>query len=260
MRLLTLTLTTLLTLFALYSGAWMYLHHQIVQEVDRIYTQSDKDIEFLGAKPTVRGFPGPHKIFYGGGIRYGNSLITFPAFFLEGFPVPGLTMTARFPEGLAGSGYVNPDVWSLDTLNIRFSVPHSWPEEWTHEELSHWQKQNGTLNVEHFDLTRNELNVEGMGSFALDKDLQPVLLLKTTITGYLEFIQFLKNSKLIDTKTALAAGAALNALSERDDETGQTYIELAIGIKNRMLSVGPLQVVRLPEIRWDKRNPPDARQ
>lgn len=246
----------------LYGAGWGYLYGRGTAKIDEIYDEKapQAGVEFLGSKPVLTGFPGAPAVIYAGGLRAGPLFLTFPEFRLLGFPLPGMPVTADFPEGLAGAGIVNSHVWALDSLALTARYPESLPPDITEENWRIWRDNGGQIIIKDLRLSRGALKAEGTGILSLDRDMQPILDMDLHVTGYQDFISGLIRDKTIKPVTGLAAIAAMNAMTDPGKQTStdaeKRAARVRLTLRNRMLSVGPLPMVRLPEIRWDTHNLP----
>ncbi len=188
--------------------------------------------------------------YYGGGFQAGNIMVEFPEAHLRGYPIPGLTFNLSIPRGIAISGPVDPAIWSLETLNADIVIPSTIPADLTAATLTAWQRGGGQFDVRHYELTKDGLMSEGHGLFTLDADLQPEVQFDSRIKGYDIFIQSMMQQGMIEPFPAAIAIGALNSLSKPDEETGENVVTVNISVKNRMLTVGPIQALELPRIVW----------
>ena len=85
-----------------YITLWAYSYQWLQKEIDRVYAEAPQHgFEFLGPKPVITGFPFIPEIYYGGGLKTGNTLLFFPESRLRGYPIPGLTFHLSVPRGLS---------------------------------------------------------------------------------------------------------------------------------------------------------------
>lgn len=240
-----------LLLIAAYGGLWAYSYQWMKGEVDRAYENvEDNGYRFLGPKPVLTGFPLVPEIYYSGGFQAGNVMVEFPEARLRGYPIPGLTFNLSIPRGVAISGPVDPSIWSLETLDADIVIPSTIPADFTAGSLSAWQRGGGQFDIRRYELTKDGLMSEGLGNFTLDTDLQPEIEFESRIKGYDVFIQSLMQQGMIEPFPAAIAIGALNSLSKPDEETGDNIVTVNISVKNRMLTVGPVQALELPRIVW----------
>lgn len=240
---------------ALYAGLWLYSWQRFTQEIDSVYAQApEKDLLFLGAKPKVTGFPFVPEISYTHGVRYKDVLVTFPMFHVRGYPLPGRALNAVFPEGLAIAGKGIPAGLALDFFNAVIRIPNALPESTYAEDLLDWQQKGGLIDVPSFTLTRETMSAAGYGQLSLDEDLQPAFEAQAALQGYSDFIDLLVAQDAMAPFPAMASKALLNGLSETDPQTGRQSVSLTVQVRNRTLSAGPVQAVRLPKIAWPRKN------
>jgi len=255
------TIFVLLFLLLCYVTIWAYSYQWLTRQIDIVYAQAPSNgYEFLGPKPVLTGFPFVPRIDYTAGFKTGNAILRFPEVHISGYPIPGLTFHLSAPKGMALDGIVNPSLWSVDTLNADIVIPRRIPNDYYHDSIAAWQKAGGVFELRHYSITKGTLKSSGNGLFSLDDDLQPLVTFTSTVEGQDEFIQSLVQADLIQPFAAAGITALFTGLSHQDEKTGEPVVTVTIGVRNRTLSVGPLQVARLPEIVWDTHTSPDPRQ
>jgi hypothetical protein len=247
----------LLLLTGAYLGAWVYSARWFEREIGAL-TQKAKDegVELLGPAPRLANFPFVPEIHYTTGIRTGSIDILFPALVLRGYPFPWASLTAFFPEGVALGGKMNPDIWALDTLGVTFAIPFNMPRHLREEELRAWQAGGGAIDVRHFALNKGALQAHGKGLLTLDQALQPVFRLDSKMTGYEEFIEAQLRAGSIEPLPAAIARGVFGSLARPDPMTGLNTVEVTASVENRLLRVGPVLLLELPIVRWDRHTPP----
>lgn len=237
-----------------YLTLWLYSAQWFKGEIDRLYANGAKNgVEFLGPKPTLSNFPFVPEVHYTGGVKTGNAAILFPELKLRGYPIPMTTLKLTFPKGVSLGGIVDPAIWSLDALEADIAIPYRIPADFNYEELSSWQKRGGKIDVRHYNLTKGALLSQGQGILTLDDRLQPVFQMTSDIQGHEAFIRDQATKGLIEPFAAAVGAAMLNQFAVADPSTGEKTVKLSVGVQDRMLRVGPLQVLLLPEISWDRR-------
>ncbi len=250
-----------LTLISVYIGLWLYSAKWFQREIDNLYANAQEEgIEFLGEKPKLTNFPFVPQVVYHGGFKFGNTDLLFPQMILRGYPVPYTTLHLNFPLGISLGGIVDPKIWSLDQLDARLEIPYHLPPAFTYEDLQTWQQNGGKIDVRKYYLKKDALESNGKGQFALDERLQPIFELESTVEHYDVFIRDQKDKGLIEPFAAAVGTTILNGLAKTEDKTGDRVVHLRASVKNRLLSVGPLQALELPEIAWDRRTSPDQHQ
>lgn len=244
-----------------YIGLWLYSAQWFNREINNLYANAQGEgIEFLGAKPRLTNFPFVPQVVYNGGIKTGNIEVLFPAMILRGYPVPFTTLHLNFPLGIMLGGNVDPAIWSLDQLEARLVIPYRLPRAMTQEDLGDWQAHGGKIDVHEYRIKKEALQSEGKGFLMLDDALQPVFSFESRITGYEDFIRAQQDKGLIERLPAAIAIGVLGSMAHADETTGQQIVTLHASVQNRILTVGPLQVLELPVIVWDTHTPPDPHQ
>lgn len=254
-----------LTLFALllcgYLGLWIYSAQWFDKQAKEIYAQAEKNgVRFLGPKPAMSNFPFVPQLYYTGGIQTGNVIIAFPEMRVSGYPVPGTKLHVSFPAGISLDGIVDPKIWTLDMLDADIVIPWSMPATFDYEDLAAWKKDDGKIDVTRYALVKEQLVSEGEGDLSLDEQLQPVFHFESRITGYEAFIQSHVDKGNIEPFAGGIAMSLLNGLAKPDQEGAVRTVVLNVSVENRLLRAGPLQVLELPLIEWDRRSSPDPHQ
>ncbi len=116
--------------------------------------------------------------------------------------------------------------------------------------LLYWHDQGGTLEINSLRVHYNALSLHGEGTVALDAALQPAAAFTAKIQGYRQTIDGLQQAGVMDKGEAFTARLLLGALAREDGASRENTIEIPISIQDRMLSVGPLELLRLPPIHW----------
>ena len=109
--------------------------------------------------------------------------------------------------------------------------------------LESWREAGGVIELQSVVLDRGPSRVEGNGTFALDRRLQPEGAMVVEVTGIDGIIESLTGMGAMGALQALALRAAL-ALGT----AGRT--RLSISLQDRQLSIGPLRVLEFAPIRW----------
>ena len=157
---------------------------------------------------------------------------------------PGPTATLRLAGiDIAGRGA------EIDELSLAAKLIGPVPRAATAGALRVWRDGGGVLEIGEAALRAKRAGVQGSGTLALDRDLQPIAALSLRIEGRTDLLRLLvalgaveqRNAGAIDLGLQLLAGASKG----RDRETG-----LPVTIQNRRLYLGPLSVMRVPRIDW----------
>jgi hypothetical protein len=222
-------------------------------------TRAENKVFFNGFKPEVSGYPGQFKIVYAGSIIFDDQVFVTPHLEIKSFFLKNHPVSISLPRG----GYMQDDdqgLYAIGRLYLELIMPRSWPEEYAADELTKWRAENDPLKLNQFILQKEMVSIEGKGTAYLDENLQPITEISATIKGAMAFIKWLKEKDMIENKQAMVSGLLLSGLTKENHETGQKYIDVNIRIENRTVFLGPLQLVSLPEIHWDKRILPGRHQ
>jgi hypothetical protein len=242
-------------LIGIYLTFWAYSANWFKREIDHLYVSAQRDgVQFLGPKPTLTNFPFVPEVHYTGGVKFGNTTLLFAKAMARGFPIPGMTLHISFPEGVQLAGIVDPIIWSLNSLDVKLSVTYNLPRTFTKEDIARWQKGGGKIDIRDYTLTKGSLYSYGAGHFSFDAQLQPAFFMDSNVQGYEAFIDEQKEVGLIDPFASAVGMTILNGLSTHDEASGEREVYLHVSVKNRILTVGPLQVLELPLIVWDIRS------
>lgn len=248
-------ISLLLLISASYAGWWYYVAQLVEERISQMPHITS------GA---ISGFPG--EITITGSVKAPyivNGLpqdVMVPAFTLRTYPFYKAQTTLILPQGAYISGLEDRDIWSVDYLEIQGPLPLDLPTPINSGTLTEWRNGGGHITISHFALKKRELNAEGAGTFTLDGSLQPEGQINARIKGHLEYIRFMVEKNLIDSKGAMLASTILGGLSNPDENSGDHHMDIGIHLKNRTLYAGPLAVAQVPTIDWDSGNQPVSHQ
>lgn len=143
---------------------------------------------------------------------------------------------------------------NIDYMHLKGSL--NAPLEW-HTSLKKsaevWFENNGNFELTNFEMAWGPLKVEANGAFALDESLQPIASFSGKLYGLESLIDVLKQQKLVDNKTASVAKLGLGLFKESDPiHPNTTYHRIAFGIQNGALSLGPINLMKVPSIPWNR--------
>lgn len=150
-------------------------------------------------------------------------------------PFPGSTVLAPSIEKIG----LDIDVWGH---------PLGSPLK---EAVEAWRDQGGTIDLKVVLLRWGPLFVEGDGTLALDRELQPMGALSARVSGYSESLDALVGAGLIRPTAAAAATTVLNLIAKAPAEGEPSEAKVPITIQDRYLYVGPVGFFEIPPIRWE---------
>ncbi len=117
--------------------------------------------------------------------------------------------------------------------------------------LTAWRDQGGVVEISRLSLGWGALTVKGSGTLALDIGLQPIGAMTARIAGYAETIDRLSAAGTLGRGQGLVAKLALGVLARTPEGGGRPEVEVPVSVQNRMLTVGPVPLLRLPRIDWE---------
>jgi len=238
--------------FIAYSIGWFLLAAEITKQIDIIQTRAaDSQIVIEGELSPVTGFPFRPQISFSGTATHQDDRLVIPYLFIKGFPVPTQSITVTLPQGAKVEGpAADSEILSLDYLQLRFIVPVKVPYAPTNESLTRWSADGGKFDVPEFKAQKQSLSINGSGLVELDSALQPQGHMDVTMTGHIAFLEFLQRKQFIDARAALMAGIVMNGFSTRDETTGESSLNASLSLRDRRLSLGPLEIFSLPPVVW----------
>lgn len=124
-----------------------------------------------------------------------------------------------------------------------------WPDS-----VGAWRAAGGSVELTALALGYGPLAVEGSGTLALDRANQPLAALSFAVRGLPAALDALAARGLVDARAAQALtpllGTGTGAGTGHGTGTGDGTLTVPITIQDRMLSVGPLPIGRLPVLVW----------
>lgn len=113
-----------------------------------------------------------------------------------------------------------------------------------------WRDAGGSIEISDFELRWGPLAMSAKGTAALDPDMQPEGAFTAHIAGWEKTIDTLAAAGWIKPGPASLAKLALGVTS-RPDANGQPAVDTPVTIQSRRISVGPLKLGEIPELRLD---------
>ena len=212
------------------------------------------DLELRGEAPIIKGFPLAPQATFTQGLTYKGVRFDFEEMHVSGYTIFGLPVTIDIPEGVRIATPINDNLLTFSELRTTISAPNGIPALYE-EDLSAWQRKASGIDILNFEAVIGPVDMYGSGTMALDQELQPIISLNTTMTGYAELIDQFQAAGNMPPVMALTAKTALNNLAKEDEETGEKILTLPIFLQYQRLNIGPLRLATFPEIRWERRTP-----
>lgn len=250
----------LLVAAAIYTGLWFWMATEIRTQVSNFLVESRKNnVQILVRSLDIKGFPGTHEVHISGRIAADNAIAEVPELIARSHFFPGQRLTIELPQGFSIVEPVDSKLWSADRVYIDTIIPESLPDSMTHEDLAVWRDADQSITLNDIEIEKETLKAQGHGTVFLDDALQPAGNFSAHATGYMDFLQWLKQNHYIQTKEALLSSAVLSGLSKKDED-GNIYMDVDLTLQNQTLFVGPLRLAYLPSVRWAWRNALDPLQ
>ena len=170
---------------------------------------------------------------------------------------PGRADAGRGPEppgptialSLAGIDLGGPDR-GIDGVSLNAKLTGPVPRAATARALAVWRDGGGVVEIGEIVLRRRRARVNGSGTVALDRDLQPIAALSLRIEGRRDLVRALVAHGAVEQRDAGAVGLALQLVAGAGKGRGGGSA-LPVTVQDRRLFLGPLSVMRLPRIDWD---------
>lgn len=134
-------------------------------------------------------------------------------------------------------------------IDLAGAVMGAVPEQGGEAGLAVWSEAGGTLEISRLLLDWRPVRIEGDGTLALDKALQPIGAFSTEIEGH---------DKLLDGMAALgwlrpedaSLGQLALSLLVREGRNGRPVVKAPLSLQDRAIYLGPLRLARMPRIVW----------
>jgi len=138
----------------------------------------------------------------------------------------------------------------VDMLAARLTVLGVLPKAATAAQLTAWRDAGGKLRVDQMALRWGPLTIDADGTLGLDDKLQPQGTLTAKIRGYGPVIDDLQQAGVVKARDAGFAKVGLDLMAGQPAADGTRTVTAPITIEKGKVSFGPMQVAKLPEIRW----------
>lgn len=175
------------------------------------------------------------------------------------FPDSPTEKTPTFTIKVTAGDIQIPRLWRLPLgykiarLSVNASILGEVPPAEITTALSKWRDAGGILEVANLDGQYGPLRARASGTVALDAALQPVAALTARLQGFFPTVDALRAANLIRSRDAVMAKVVLGALSRRPRGGGPAAISLPLSIQKQTLYAGPVPLMKIPPIDWDRR-------
>lgn len=113
-----------------------------------------------------------------------------------------------------------------------------------------WRDDGGTVEIDRLAVEWGPLQMAADGTFALDRTLQPMVAMSTSIRGFNETVDALTTAGVVKRKDAGTAKMVLGLLAKTPANGGAPAIEVPLTIQDGVLSLGPAALAKVPPIPW----------
>jgi len=118
------------------------------------------------------------------------------------------------------------------------------------ERVPAWRDSGGAIEFERLKFRSGNFALTAGGTLALDKDLQPQGAFTAKIEGLFQMLEILRARGVMSGGDAVVTTMALSALSKRPKGGGTPFINVSATVQDRVLSLGPLKVLKVPMVNW----------
>ena len=116
--------------------------------------------------------------------------------------------------------------------------------------LEKWRDNGGVAEIEKLKIVHGPLKIHTEGTIALDDKMQPIGALTAHLEGFYETIDALKKLGIVKASSAITAKVLVGVLSRTPVAGGPPVLNLAITVQDQNLYIGPVRLLRLPEVSW----------
>ncbi len=152
-------------------------------------------------------------------------------------PKPGAQGQRRLPLGRR-----------IDTVTLEATVLGPLAGRLGIDDIVKWRDGGGTVEIETLLIHWGPLNFRATGTLALDQDLQPLLAMTATITGFNETIDALTKARAIKARDANTAKMLLSLLARRPEGSGPAELKVPLTVQDGKLYVGPVALMKVPRL------------
>jgi len=114
--------------------------------------------------------------------------------------------------------------------------------------LEAWRSAGGAIDVKDLSLDWPPLFIAGNGTAALDENLQPMGAFTTRVSGLDAVIDAVAVKNGLDQRATELAKGVIGLLSQNGPNGREAHV--SVTVQNRMVSVGPLQLLEVPPVTW----------
>ncbi len=161
---------------------------------------------------------------------------------------PSLDVAVFVKEIIVGESHGYPVGNRVQELNAEISLQGPAPASWSRSEFDAWRNAGGVVDVHNFQISWGDLELRFDGTFAIDEAYRPIGAASADIIGHGYVLTALSTEGIISEASALAAGIALNFLTEPSSDDGRRVLRAPIMVQDGYLHIGPVALVPLPAL------------
>jgi hypothetical protein len=194
-------------------------------------------------------------ILRGQDLRSADGALRIASLTLQSLPTPqsvtNLSLTAQdiaVPPGLESG--LGPRIASatLDAV-LQGDIPPDGPVP---SRLGAWRDAGGRLKLANLAIVWGPAQAQASGTLQLDEALQPAGTIALRLTGWSQAATALGQSGALDPRTARVVRAVLALLAGPAPGAATRSITLPFAVQHRILSVGNIPILNLPELHWQQ--------
>jgi hypothetical protein len=161
---------------------------------------------------------------------------------------PSLDLAMQADQAVLPPQAEKPFGRALQTLrltgNLRGGFHGTTPEDL----LASWRDGGGVIDFSTMALKWGDLQLDGTGTLALDRDFRPLGAMSGKTSGALKVVELLEANGLTTPQQAAAARASLRTSDERLNNDGQPIRDMALTAQDGRLSFGAVPLLSLPSV------------
>ncbi|MBU0724879.1 MAG: DUF2125 domain-containing protein [Alphaproteobacteria bacterium] len=134
-------------------------------------------------------------------------------------------------------------------IDLTASLLGPLPQQSGEAALAAWRDAGGTLEIRHVLLDWQPIRLEGDGTLALDRALQPIGAFSAEIEGHDKLLDGMAQMGLVRPDDARMGQVALGLLT-REGRQGRPVLKAPVSLQDGFVFLGPLRLARMPRIVW----------
>jgi Uncharacterized protein conserved in bacteria (DUF2125) len=116
--------------------------------------------------------------------------------------------------------------------------------------LKNWFEDDGRIDVQYMALIYGPVKVSAAGNIALDKELQPVVSMKTETTGLYQAADLAVEHGYYSSLNRTEAHNVLDTLALNGDEQSGPILELEVNMHDQIVLAGEMRLMKMDKIEW----------